>query len=117
MVLVVLVVAGVLALVALVALASALLRTLHELRATVDAVRRESVAVLAELSATAAAAGVDVDRIDGLLDAAESISANLEGASRVGYVAFRRPVVKVVAFWRGVGRAVRRAVGLRGGPA
>lgn len=112
--LVVVVVVAVGALAVLAALTTSMLRTLRELRDTVDLLERESVAVLAEMRQTAQAAGMDVDRIDELLDAAESISATVEGASRFGYVAFRRPLVKLVAFWRGIARALRRAVRLGG---
>ena len=61
------------------------------------------------------AAGAEVDRVDDLLDTAEAISATVDSASRLGYLAFRAPVIRVVAFGRGIGaRPGRRLLGGRG---
>jgi hypothetical protein len=53
-----------------------------------------------------------VERVDRLLESAEAISATVEGASRLGYAAFTRPVIRTVAVVQGTGRGLRR-VGVR----
>jgi hypothetical protein len=88
-----------------------MLRTMRELRHTLDELRTQALPAVAELRDTAAEAGLEVERIDELLSTAESISATVEGASRLGYLAFRRPVVRVIAVLRGIGRGLWRLVG------
>jgi hypothetical protein len=95
-------------------LVSALIRSLHELRDVLDDLRGEAVPLMGELRTTVSAAGAEVDRVDGLLETAEAISARVDGASRVGYLAFHRPMIRTVAVWRGVRRGARRLV--RGRP-
>ncbi len=88
-----------------------LLRALRDLRRSLGELRRETVPLLAELRQTVASAGAEVERVDDLLDAAETISATVESVSRLSYLAFRAPVIKTVAFWRGIGRFLRRLTG------
>lgn len=88
-----------------------MLRSLRDLREALDQLRGDVLPAVAQLRDTAARAGAEVERIDELLDTAESISATVEGASRIGYLAFRRPLVKVVALFRGVVRGLWRLVG------
>lgn len=102
---------------AFVALAIALvslLRTLRELRTTLADIRRKALPLVSELRDTVAAAGAEVERVDDLIDAAASIQQTVDAASRLTYVAFSNPLIKVVAFFRGIGRGTGRAVG-RGG--
>lgn len=99
--------------VVLVVTVQSLLRTTRELRATLDEVRARAVPMIEELAGTVRAAGAEVERVDDLLEAAEAISARVEGASRLGYLAFRAPLVKLLAFARGIGRFLRRLSGRR----
>ncbi|MBI2706113.1 MAG: hypothetical protein HYX32_12600 [Actinobacteria bacterium] len=87
------------------------LRTLRELRRTLDHLRAEALPAVAELRDTAVEAGLEVERIDELLTTAESIAATVEGASRLGYLAFRRPMIGLIALLRGIGRGLWRLVG------
>jgi hypothetical protein len=96
------------AIVAIAVAVSALLRSLRELRATLELLRGEAVPLMGELRETVSAAGAEVDRVDELLDTAEAISATVDSASRLGYLAFRAPVIRVVAIGRGIGRGARR---------
>jgi hypothetical protein len=96
------------AIVVLVVVAASLLRTVRELRTTLAEVQREVLPLMGELRETVSAAGAEVERVDELLDTAEAISATVEGASRVGYLAFRRPLIRAVALGRGIGRGARR---------
>lgn len=94
----------------IVALAS-LLRTLRELRSTLEAVQREALPLVNELRDTVVQAGAEVERVDDLLDTAASIQRTVDSASRLTYVAFSNPLIKVVSFFRGIGRGTGRAVG------
>jgi hypothetical protein len=86
--------------VAMALVAQALLRTLRELRATLDDLRVQAVPLMGDLPHTA-----------------ESISATVDSASRLGYLAFRAPVIRTVAVGRGIGRGARRLVGRSAPPA
>jgi hypothetical protein len=97
--------------VALALVVQALLRALRELRETLASLEGEAVPLMGELRDTVERAGVEVERVDGLLDTAESISATVDSASRLGYLAFRAPVIRTVALGRGIGRGARRLVG------
>jgi hypothetical protein len=103
--------------VAMALVVQALLRTLRETRATLDALRGEAVPLMGELRDTVERAGVEVDRVDDLLDTAETISATVDSASRLGYLAFRAPVIRTVALGKGLGRGARRLVGRPAAPA
>jgi hypothetical protein len=107
-------VAAAAALVVLVVVASAVLRTLRAVRASVERFEQEAVPLVAQLRDTVRQAGAEVDRVDELLDAASSIQHTVDHASRLTYLAFSSPLIKVVAFFRGLGRGVARAFG-RGG--
>lgn len=109
---VVVVLVAVAAIVALALATASLVRTLRELRGTVDELRAQALPLLTDLRATVVDAGAEVERVDALLDAAEAISARVDSASRLGYLAFRAPLIRFVAFWRGVGRGLGRLVGL-----
>jgi hypothetical protein len=91
-----------------------LLRSLRDLRAALDGLREETVPLLTELRSTVDEAGAEVERVDHLLEAAESISATVDSASRLGYLAFRAPLIRVVALFKGVTRFLGRLVGRRG---
>lgn len=96
----------------LVALQS-LIGSLRALRRSLDALHDETVPLLEELRATVRDAGAEVDRVDHLLDAAESISTTVDSATRLSYLAFRAPVLRFVAFFKGIGRFVGRLFGRR----
>lgn len=99
------------AFVVLLVVTQSLIKALRDLQRSLDTLQRETAPLLEELRATVVAAGAEVERVDDLLDAAESISATVESASRLSYLAFRAPLIKVVAFSRGCGRFVRRLMG------
>ncbi len=98
-----------------VAIAS-LLRTTRALRATLERLEADAGPLMGELRDTVSAAGAEVGRVDDLLDSAEAISARVDGASRLGYLAFRAPVIKAMAFGRGVRRGGRRLAGRQPAP-
>ena len=89
----------------------AMLRTLREVRSTLEALRGEAVPLMGELRTTVERAGAEVNRVDDLLETAESISATVDSASRLGYLAFRAPIIRVVALGKGITRGTRRLAG------
>ena len=71
------------------------------------------VVPVADLRAAVDHATTGLDRVDELLDTAESISTTVDAASRLTYRAFSPPLIGAAAVSAGIGRFVRR---LRGGP-
>ncbi|HEX2040652.1 MAG TPA: DUF948 domain-containing protein [Acidimicrobiales bacterium] len=101
-------VALVVAVVALLFALASLVRTLRSLRTAVDEFRREALPIMGELRSTVGTANAELVRVDSLLTSAESVSATVDSASRLAYLAFSNPLIKVLAFATGTGRAARR---------
>ena len=99
--------------VALVVVTTRLLRTLRSLGYVIDDLHRESVPLLADLRGDARKASRGLDRVGDLVGAAESVTRRVDGASKLAYVTFSNPVVKVLAVGHGVSRVSRK---LRGRP-
>lgn len=91
----------------LVALA-ALTRTLRLLRVTVEDFRTQALPLVQDARATVAQAGQELERVDTLLTSAEGITATVDAASRLAYLAFSNPVIKILALGSGTARAARR---------
>jgi hypothetical protein len=85
-----------------------LARAMRSLREAADDMRREGIAVLEEMRGTVGQANAELERVDGLLGTAESISATVDSASRLAYLTFSNPVIKMLAFGTGTARAARR---------
>jgi len=92
----------------------ALTRTLRSLQAVVDDLNREAVPLLENLEGEVRKASQGLDRVGDLVGAAESVTRRVDGASKIAFVTFSNPVVKVLAVGHGVSRVGRR---LRGRPA
>jgi hypothetical protein len=99
--------AGVLVVAAAGALAAAL-RAMRAVRSTLEDLRREADPALAGLREAVSKANAELARVDGLLGTAESVAGTLDAGSRLAYLAFSNPVVKLLAFGTGVGRGLRR---------
>ncbi len=82
-------------------------KTLKEVRAAVELLRTETVPVVQDLGDAVRSANSELERVDGLLGTAESISGTVDSASRLAYLAFSNPVIKVLALATGTGRAAR----------
>ncbi len=85
-----------------------LARTMRVLRAAADDLRHESLELLADMRGAVGLAARELERADGLLGTAESISTTVDSASRLAYLAFSNPIIKVLAFGAGTARATRR---------
>jgi len=80
----------------------------RDLRAAAAELRDEAIPAVAEARRTIAATDLELDRMDGLIGAAESVSSTVEGASRLAYDTFSTPVIKAVALASGTGKAAKR---------
>ncbi|MDP9074269.1 MAG: hypothetical protein M3N98_08870 [Actinomycetota bacterium] len=83
-------------------------RTVMAVRLAADDLHQESLRLLADMAGTVGHASAELERVDGLLGAAESISATVDSTSRLAYMTFSNPVVKILAFGTGTARAARR---------
>jgi hypothetical protein len=99
---------GAVVLLALMAVLWSLARTMKALRATAEDLHREGLSVLGDMRGTVGQANSELERVDGLLGTAESISTTVDSASRLAYLAFSNPIIKVLAFGAGTARAARR---------
>jgi uncharacterized protein YoxC len=93
---------------ALVALLLRLAKTLRAVQKAADDLQAEAQVLLGHMHGTLGQAGAELQRVDGLLGAAESISSTVDSASRLAYETFSNPVIKVLAFSTGTRRAARR---------
>ena len=83
-------------------------RTTEELRGTLERLRTNVDTTLAHVSSQARDVDAELHRVDGLLDAAERVSARADTLSRVTYGAVAKPVVRTAAVVRGASKAARR---------
>jgi hypothetical protein len=98
---------SVIAVVLLVTVVVAVNRTLTTVRLSVEQLRREALPVLDELHQTVKAANAELERVDGLLDSATSISSTVDSATHLAYLAFSSPVIKAIALASGTARAAK----------
>jgi hypothetical protein len=103
-------VAGVLVVGLLVALRS-LTRAAAALASAADQLQRETVPLVIDLRTKVAETTGTVERMGLLIEAAESMTATADSASRLAVAALGNPVVKSVAFGAGVARGFRRLTG------
>jgi hypothetical protein len=68
----------------------------------------EGLAAVVAARRTLAEADGDLDRMDNLLGAAETLSRTVEGASKLAYDTFSTPVIKAMAVASGTGKAAKR---------
>jgi len=85
-----------------------MVRTLRELRLTVDELRGSTLPMVEDLRSTVAKAGDGLERVDGIIDRAESITTTVDNASRLTYKAMAPPLIKTISLIAGAGRATRR---------
>ena len=93
---------------AVVVVLGSLVRTLASLRSVVDDLNREALPLLTDLRGDAEKASAELERVGDLVGAAQSVTRTVEGASRLAYMTFSNPVVKILALGSGFSRAGRR---------
>ncbi len=101
-------VAATVALCLLVAVVVWLARAVRALNRELDHVRVEVAATVAALEDAVGHAEAEMDRTDGLLDAAERITAAAETRARLTTDALSTPVIKALAIAAGTNRAAQR---------
>ncbi len=87
---------------------SSITRTLRVVRTTVEDLNRQAQPILADMRTAVEKANTELARVDEIIDRAESIGGTVDSASRLAYLAFSNPVIKVLAVASGTGRAARR---------
>ncbi|CAB4596421.1 unannotated protein [freshwater metagenome] len=105
---VVLIVVAIVGLVVVAMAVQSLIGTLRSLRETVEDLRAETLSAVAELRATVALANGEIERVDSLLDTAETVSARVEATSRLAWLVMRNPLVKLASASVASDRATRR---------
>ncbi len=98
---------SVVAVVLLVFVVVAVNRTLATLRLSIEQFRRETLPVVDELHRTVNTANAELERLDVLLDSATSVSATVDSASHLAYLAFSNPLIKVMALATGTAKAAK----------
>ena len=86
-----------------------LLRTMRGLRVVLDTLHDQTVPLVQNLRITIDQAGVDLERVEGILDSAERITHTVDSASKLTYRALSPPLIKTVSLMSGLRRAGRRA--------
>ena len=86
---------------------NATVRTLRELLAAIEDLRKEVVPLAAQWRSTVDTANAELARLDGVLTTAESVGTTVDSASRLAYLAFSNPVIKVMAAGTGTAKAYR----------
>ena len=105
---VVLIVVAIVGLVVVAMAVQSLITTLRSLRATVEDLREETMSAVAELRATVALANGEIERVDSLLDTAETVGARVEATSRLAWLVMRNPLVKLASVSVATDRNARR---------
>ena len=105
---VVLIVVAIVGLVVVAMAVQSLITTLRSLRATVEDLRVETMSAVAELRATVALANGEIERVDSLLDTAETVGARVEATSRLAWLVMRNPLVKLASVSVATDRNARR---------
>jgi hypothetical protein len=82
-------------------------RTLTVLRLTIEEMRRTTLPVVDELHRTVSSANAELQRLDTLLDSAESVTATVDSASHLAFLAFSNPLIKAMAIGTGTVKAAR----------
>ena len=105
---VVLIVVAVVGLVVVAMAVQSLITTMRNLRTTVEDLRLETLTAVAELRATVALANGEIERVDTLLDTAETVGARVEATSRLAWLVMRKPLVKLASVSVATDRGARR---------
>ncbi|HEC10455.1 MAG TPA: hypothetical protein ENI86_12975 [Acidimicrobiales bacterium] len=105
---VVVTIASVAAVTAFVLMAVRAARAVDDLTEAARLFVEEATPTVRALRETLERADVDLDRLDGLLDTAETVSGTVESASRVTQAAVADPAIRTVAFLSGTRHGLRR---------
>ena len=74
---------------------------------TVDELRSNTLPMVDDLHTTVNRASDELDRVDGVIDRAERVTATADVASRLAYKAFAPALIRAMSIVAGAGRAGR----------
>lgn len=77
----------------------------------IDGVKDETIPLLGEVRTTVVNVNRELDRTDGILESAGNIARSAERLTAVVEETVSSPLIKMVAFSAGIGKAFRRMVG------
>jgi hypothetical protein len=100
-------IASVAAVILLIFVVVAVNRTLLAMRMSIEELRRETLPVVDEMRRTMVTANAELERLDGLIESASSVTATVDSASHLAYLAFSNPMIKAIAFAAGTSKAAR----------
>ncbi len=83
-------------------------RATDELREVLRTLRTDVDSTVRRLEERTSAVEHEMERVDGLIDSAERVTARADTLSKITYGAVAKPVIKTVAVVRGTSRAARR---------
>ena len=93
---------------ALAASTGELTSTVRDIGQAAEQIRSETVPLLHQLNGIAGRTEAELVRMDDLMERVSSISATVDSASHLAYLAFSNPVIKAMAFGTGTSRALSR---------
>jgi uncharacterized protein YoxC len=80
---------------------------LSEVQMTLNDVRKETMPLLKEVRTTVVTLNVEMDRVDGIMAAAESAAASVSNVAKLVTSATANPIIKGMAFLTGAGASLR----------
>lgn len=83
-------------------------KAVHAANATAEEVRTRTVPLLEDLKGLVGRSEQEMERMDGLLETAISVSQTIDSAAKLAYLAFSNPAIKLLAFGAGTSRAAAR---------
>lgn len=92
----------------LVLVMTGLFRVLESTKMLIDGIRQETVPLLGEVTTTVSSVNKELERVDGMLEAAGNIVRSAERVSSVVEGAVSSPLIKLASFGAGAARAFRR---------
>jgi len=86
---------------------------LTEAQAMMNDLRKETVPLLEEVRTTVTTLNVEMDRVDGIMAAAETAASSVSNVAKLVSAATANPIIKGLAFLTGAGVGVRTLRGKR----
>ena len=80
---------------------------LSEVQMTLNDVRKETMPLLKEVRTTVVTLNVEMDRVDGIMAAAESAATSVSNVAKLVTSATANPIIKGMAFLAGAGASLR----------
>jgi uncharacterized protein YoxC len=82
-------------------------RTLTAVRLSIEDLRRTTLPVVEDMAVSVKRLNGELEKVDGLLESAESVTATVDSASHLAYLAFSNPIIRAMAIGTGTVKAAR----------